>query len=761
MASDYKLIKSFSSFRGLDLRSSDLIRPPEFASDITNLEYRKSGTMTKRKGYHAKEESTGGAGLGVYADVNNTTGKITEKVVTVDSNLHVLTEETLTITYSGADTAYVDIYLSSDGNFYLDLYDDNTRVLNKSLGTGIDEASPITVTSCKTDIDATANFSAVISGNGGQPAAFLQISRNVTVTSTGTAIPFKYWEQAALPTNAPAPFTNHQAEKTDGEWENASFANIANCLYIATGYDELYKYDGVRTYRAGLPTPATAPTTNLIAGSITDTGVKYIYTYEYTDAKGNLIESIASDESAAINPSSNNVEVTVSNIQDTTGFDTDSTDLKINLYRTTASGSTFFFVKSVVNDGTSATQVITDDVAIASLGFDYVLPIKSPGLPPKGKYLTVIQGLLIIAGNNENVDTVYYSDILNPEYFPPGDNSFNVDTQSGDKVTGLAPQGNTLFVFKNKSIHAVSGAIADDKFRVDLADNSTVGCIAHATIKEVNGNLVFLSERGVHQISSRSGSVEEISDRIDQFFNRFDTTFNFKQAVAINWREKDKYILFMPETEDNQTFADFANSDSRVLVWDYYRDAWLKWTNMNMMGGMAIADNKLYFTERRQSDLSGDTVFYLYQVQDTGDTWDYADHDSAIDFTFKSHWEAMGEPSVFKKFLRLKVHSLDATLQDFESSVFMMELETERDYIDNVHTETTLDFNSNTGGWGVDQWGIFPWGHTRLISVRTKLRSGKARSMRIVFKNSTLHENVLISGYEIEAATPYQLRIKE
>lgn len=760
MAVNNLLNKGFANFRGLDLRSSDLQRSSEHASEIKNADFRKTGAMVKRKGYQCKSTSTGGFGLHTYNDIDTTTGKITEKIVAIDSNLHIGTSETLTITYSGAGVAYCEMFLdSATGNFFFDVYEDNVRILNKDLGAGVEEASPVALSDLISDINALADFSAVASGITTEPAAFLNIGRDLELAPS-TAINYEIWTAATLPTNAPSPFATAQANKNDTEFENASFASINNVLYIATGYDAMYKFDGTKLYKAGLPKPASAPTTNLIAGSITDTSVKYMYTYEYTDAKGNIIESIPSDESATLSPSSQNVEVTVSNILDTTGFDTDSTDLKINLYRTTAAGTTFYLVKTVVNDGTSATQVITDDVTAGTITtlLEYITPIKEHGLPPIVKYITVYQGLLIASGDPTNVNSVYYSDIDSPEYFPAGDNAFLVDTFLGDKVTGIAPLGNSLFVFKNRSITQVTGTIAEDTFRVDLFGSSTIGCSAHHSIKEVNGNLVFLSEKGIYSMNQNEQSLTDLSEIIEPEFSRLRNNFTFKKAVAINWLDEDKYIIYMPVEASNA-----ATTSSKIYVFDYFRSAWLIWDNINAMGGMSIINQELYFTERRLSVLDGFVKYFSYKFLQSGTTYDYADHAASISFIYKSNWETFGEPSIFKKWLRCKIHSLDASLDDFESESFTLNLETELDYTPGVpSTQLEFDFSgSQSGGWGIDAWGLFSWGATRLTSQLSKLKSTKAKSLRLIIKNNNLLENVLISGYEFEVATPYKEFIKE
>jgi hypothetical protein len=753
MAANNLLLKEFVNFQGLDLRSSDLERKPVYASDLNNVEYRKTGAMSKRKGYQGKTLSSGGYGLATYSDLDTVTSKITQKLISIDENANLLREEELLLTYTGGDTAYIEIYLQGS-SFWCDIFDNNILVLHQELGLGIDEASPYTLASLISEINGLANFSASATGITSRPAAFLQITRNKDI-STATPIDYKYWEPIATPINAPIPFSGAQSNITDQEFENASFVNARNCLYISTGYDDLYKYDGVRLYKAGLPQASIDSVALGGAGAVTATNIQYKVVYEYTDAKGNFITGIESDLSAKISPSAQSVDITIDNILNSTGFDTDSTDLNIRLYRNRFEDSTTFYEVGVVtNDGTTATQIFNDNTAINSEGVEFIDPIKPHGLPPRGKYVTMHQGLLQVCGSINNPDTVFYSDIDSPEYFPPNDNSFLVNTFFGDKVTGISPLGNSLFVFKTRSIHQITGTMSEDIFRVDLYGSSRVGCSAHATIQEVNGFLLFLGEKGVYALGQNDQSLEEISEIVEPRFNDVRTTYNPKRATAIHWINNDKYAIHLPTTTDSHT------TSSSVLVFDTFRKAWLEWSNFQA-DSFALKNGTLYFQERKFRALSGATETSLYQVQDTGDTWDYADHAASISFRFASHWESLEEPSQFKKFTRCKIHSLGLTQDDFESNAFKLDLKTELDYFNTTRTSALLDFAGTNGGWGLDFWGEFAWGATRLIAKKTKLKPMKCRSLRLILENNTLHENVLISGYEYEVVPAYKSFIKE
>ena len=106
MSADNVLQKRYNNFLGLDLKSTDLVRPIEFASDILNAHYTKTGTIQKRVGYQSRAGSIGGSGLFVYAKIDPVTSKEAPEVVSLTSDLSRLTEAT--------------IYLNGDINTVLD-----------------------------------------------------------------------------------------------------------------------------------------------------------------------------------------------------------------------------------------------------------------------------------------------------------------------------------------------------------------------------------------------------------------------------------------------------------------------------------------------------------------------------------------------------------------------------------------------------------------------------------------------------------------
>ncbi len=831
MAGKNTLIKSFFNDQGLDLSSSDLTRPKAFASGLLNEDYRKTGAINKRKGFQGKFDNVGGNGLSIFSNVNKTTGDIVQEMVTLDDNLHSLSDQTFTVTYGGANVARMNMFLdTTTSTFHFTLIDDEVEVLDFDMGVGIDEVSVITLSALKIAVDAITSFTSVISGSVALPSSFIAITRDVTVTSTGTAIKYVQFTQINSPSSAP--LATYHAKRNDLEFQNASFVNLSNVLFISTGHDFLYKYDGQTFYRAGVPQGTKLTTVDSGAGLIVNSATNYISTVVQIDNKQNVIEGMPSDPSIDLNLASKLVDITITNVLANSGFNTNcaivagaqgpvneitvddssagahtmkvgdtayffdaveatyitrnvdsvtattitvagaavtiadnaviSNNLRIGIFRNMSAGTSQFLLVELPNDSFNATQVFRDNVAASGLGAEYIAPVKLHGLPPKGKYITSFRNLLIVGGDIENTNTVYYSDIDGPEFFPPGDQNFLVETHRGDKVTGVATNSNALFIFKGKSVHALTGDIVSDSFRVDEVSSGDIGCTSHHTIAEVKGKLIFLGEKGVFGLAIGNNEAEEISIKVQTIFETANSDFNLTKAVAVNWFEKNKYILFLPVEATSAASDEYSDlNESRILVFDFKRKAWLEWDNLDFGGGAIIYNSALYFSERRLDIVSNLVESYTYKIQDTGDTYDYADHEKSISFEHKTNWESMGDPDVFKKFLRLKIHSIDASVNDFESDNFTVAIEVQTNYNDAPTSTFELDYGANTLGWGDFSWSDESWGSLRDIELKSKLKVTKNRAIRLIYANNAVHENVLISGWTLEANLPYKERLKE
>jgi hypothetical protein len=838
MAAPTNIVKYFDNFKGLDLRVSDLKREQGAATNVENVTKRRTGALSKRKGHQINTRTKGGLGLfnhkHVFYDGVNSTPR--EELLLADNELHILSDETLNITYTGSDSAYYEVYLNSaDQNFYFDVYDDNVRVYNKNLGTG-KETSFVSIATVVSEINALSNFTCTSSSSfTTEPAAFIPIAINVTIPTTpGLDITFQAWTTVDAPYDTAGtanyvPFSTQFTNNINNEDDILlSTAFISDCTYFTGTNAYLTKYDGNRVYKAGMDKPTVGPTNPSTAGSGTLTGdYKWKYTIEYYDAKGNVIESDSSPELSVTGLSAQDPDITIPFVLDDSGYNTDQatvssgatsttqtvtsghtikqgdvvaiknsvtgtierhivnattsttltltvppystltpatntndiiSSIVIRVWRTQAGGSLFYLVHEEVNDGTTASFTFTDDNADSALGAEYIPPVKPRGDTPFGwKYISTWRGTMILSGKESEANSVIYSDIDSPEYFPDPNNKFDVTHPRGTQIRGIRALDNILYIFLEEAIASVSGDFSTDSFVVDILSDEGVGCKSPHTIQEIGSSIWFLADSGVYSVSARG--LKEESERIGPKF-KLGNDFNYEQAVAFHWVDERKYVLMMPKTSTNSGNR-YTTDQTEIFVYDRFWDSWDVWKDMEFTSGMVEYDNKIYFVNRELDGPTSAVRRYLKKIHNTGLTFDYADHENPISFTYKSHWETLGEPSMFKKYRRIKLFSLDASLNDFESESFEIRVQVENDYVPTAISDVTLDFGGGSTGWGSSPWGSFPWGEVRLYTLKHKLNQNRAKSSRVVMTNQQVNQNVLISGYELDVVTPYRPEIKD
>ncbi len=315
------IVKNFNNFLGRDTRSSDLVRDRNYAIEFQNARVVKEDSCLNREGAKIRAANAQFTGLYTYHYSNTTTGADQQELVSLSDNLYKKVNGQFKVEYSGsASLCFISILLSEVDNCFCCLItEDGVEVFNYSLGTGL-ESSPVTLANLKTQIDALSGFSATITGaSTSTPAAFLPVVVQQGLISADLEAPVYYWQQVNRVNSI---FSNYYSNRGADEFELASCESVSNCLYIATGYNFLHKYDGQNVYRAGLPIPSAAATGSLTGTGITDANIKYIYLYKQVDNQGNEILGVDSDPSANFSPSNQSVQLTLQTVQAASGYNT-------------------------------------------------------------------------------------------------------------------------------------------------------------------------------------------------------------------------------------------------------------------------------------------------------------------------------------------------------------------------------------------------------------------------------------------------------
>jgi len=595
--------------------------------------------------------------------------------------------------------------------------------------------------------------------------------------------------------------------------ENATFAQLNNCLYISNGYDYPMKYDSESVYRAGLPKFGDFTVSIESDNTVTIEHGYYAFrcVLEYVDKQGNFVRGEPSDP-VVVQLNSNNHHFHVNfqtfiNSSALDGFNKASTFSDSHpLYNSLPTGNVYGSVNKVQNSKCLRVLIYrsnvgsNEDVALSNnsyliadlpWNYDATSPAFPPGLPggeyedltldsdisnyeplldqfglhsppPKGKYLSVYKNCLVIAGQEDNVNNISYSlpkyfdkNIIGTEAFPEDSNAVVIESSFGDKITAIASLRDSLYIFHKNSIHSLTGSI--DQLEVPLSDLVTkeggIGCQSMASIEEFRNQLIFMSSNGVYSIDPSSG-LTEMSQLIKPLF--LDKDLIKSRSISFNWVEKNILITVVPKiaTDDlgNQSFSE----QSLVIVYDYFKEAWLQWDTIEFTNGISYNNNEVLFSK---FDENG---HHICKFLDQGNKYDYVDHVQPISFNYDTNWESLGEPTVPKKYLRLKIHSFD-TDQTFESPEgFDLNVKIQKNYVSTDLGAIDFDFKARSGnGWGNFSWGSGTWGSIATDSLKSKLPTGKSKCMKLRFLNNNINENVLITTYEMEIAGPFKTEIKE
>jgi len=386
-----------------------------------------------------------------------------------------------------------------------------------------------------------------------------------------------------------------------------------------------------------------------------------------------------------------------------------------------------------------------------------------PAPPPICKYITPIQDVLAYSGfeQDPNATLISAGQRDSPEMLPAGNVTRLVtEGKFGDVITGLGTLGSILYIFQKKSVWAVSGTLSNWSISKDLISSSgAIGGEAHQAILEVMEAVFFLTNKGIYFIgksdtqSQRDVSAnvpEELTVAISPEFLSLDSSYNLKKSLAFYWANEDIYIIQIPKEEDGLTIS------NKTFIYDTYRLAWIEWEGLDITGGITVHNNDLYFRSRNK-----DGNFYLHRLASEKSPQAYNDHIEPIKFSYETHWEAMGEASLFKKFIKLKTYAAEVK-DDFETDTYSLQLELQKDFVPNTVSVSSIPFDEKIyGGWDGGKWNNFIWGQGIIPYKTTKLFNQKTSALKIILSNENNSENVLLSGYEIEIAIPYKVGIKE
>ncbi len=335
----------------------------------------------------------------------------------------------------------------------------------------------------------------------------------------------------------------------------------------------LAAFDGSRVAELGFVVRPPAPTHSDSGTGITGS-FRYVVVYEEADPNGNWCVSSISDPSSVKTVTNKTITVSVRPCSITARQRTSSgADVRVSLYRTTTTGEPpYYYLTSLPND-TSATTITyadaTADVTANRLLYSPTLPgsgsAQDRRAPPHCQDLESYNGMLVVLSG----PTLYWSgQTVDGEqtWFNP---AFAVPVPDDGDGVAIRAQDGTLYVFKRKSIYAVSGEPPSDngssgglgtprKLAVD------VGCIDPASIVVASLGIFFQSERGI-ELLGRGGAVSWIGEAVQ------DTLASYPVISAAVLDDRHGLVRFSLAASES---SGRVSGNGRTLVFDLALNAW-------------------------------------------------------------------------------------------------------------------------------------------------------------------------------------------
>lgn len=297
----------------------------------------------------------------------------------------------------------------------------------------------------------------------------------------------------------------------------------------------------------------------------------------------------------------------------------------------------------------------------------------------------------------------------------------DVYRDDGQTIVAIKTLADRLVIFKERSIHlAFYTGDADVPFRFQKA-NSPVGCIAQFSVQEVENGLVFLATDGLYYFDGNNSF--KISDRINDTIQGYNSV-QFSQCCSMYQHDKNRYWLAIPGAS--------ASTNNTVIVWDSFNNAF------SIYDGMApSAMTTIYNSGIQERPYWGDYSGFVYRG-DTG-TDDYPlNVQTAINAYAYTRWmdfddlcDQKGIPDVYI------YYKLQSGILSFSYSY---------DFNEGDQYTLTFAMNTSTSAYGSAIYGTGTYASSGGAVMRQDL-TGRGRSVRFKFSNSTLSQQFRIDGY--------------
>jgi len=315
----------------------------------------------------------------------------------------------------------------------------------------------------------------------------------------------------------------------------------------------------VRT--AGLPKLATDPGVAGTAGS-NNYIYAFVYSYEYTVGTLGTTATVDFQDFGAVTqvqvqsvnaPDVNTINITsIPVFTNSTGYNYDTTTLKIKIYRTQNNGTTFNYIGEVTN----GTTIYPDSASDASIVFNASLYTTGGQLDndptPLCKCLHITDTAAFYGHIKTDDGDVLSNRIRQSIPEDPDSCPETLYVDVDDSIVAISSAGQTPIVFCEKSIYRLDGLFDGTGGGLLAAQEieSTVGCISMNSVVQVQRGVVFAGETGFY--FTDGWEVRKLSTNFNETYRNITITDEQKKRIYGTFDRDEKRVWWAVQ-EDGQT----------------------------------------------------------------------------------------------------------------------------------------------------------------------------------------------------------------
>lgn len=345
----------------------------------------------------------------------------------------------------------------------------------------------------------------------------------------------------------------------------------------------------------------------------------------------------------------------------------------------------------------------------------------------KAKYVKQFQNYTILANclvsGISHPNRVYWSTIKTIDTWDAAD-FIEISKDDGQEITAVKVLGQSLVIYRNKSIYLMLFTGDRDIPFVVQKSNANVGCIYAASLQEIENGHKFLSYDGIYYFDGNN--AYKTSDKINETILGLNRA-RFANTVSMYQPDKNRYWLGVT--------ASGSSTNDRVITWDSVNQAFSIYRGINA-SAMCIFTVDGMIDRPYFADYSG----YVYRA-DVG-TNDYPSNvTTAISAYYATNWKPFDDIVDQKGMPHIYLyHKFNNTTLTFIWTY---------DFDEGDTNSQTVDLSTSTAVYGTGVYGTATYASSG-GNVQRRDIDGQGRVVRFKFSNNIISEPFQIDGIGIQ-----------